>query len=56
MPKNHAAADIFHDCSTSFSFHHNLIIGGDGGWPKENKTAKNAADVGFVAWHEAGGD
>ncbi len=55
MPKNRPATDILRDCFSSFSFHNNVIIGGDGEWPKENKTPKNAGEVGFVSYKEGSG-
>ncbi len=39
---------VLHDCFSTYSFHHNVIIDGGGGWPKDNKTPKNIADVGFT--------
>ena len=41
---------ILHDCFSTYSFHHNVIIDGGGGWPKDNNTPKNIADVGFIAF------
>lgn len=38
----------FHSCFISFGFHHNVIINGGGGWPKDNQTVKRVADVGFA--------
>jgi len=49
MPQRRAPEDIFHDCFAPYSFHHNVIIGGGGGWPKDNKTPGKLADVGFAA-------
>ncbi len=40
---------VFHDCFSSYGFHHNLIIDGGGGWPKDNKTPKNLAEIGISA-------
>ncbi len=48
MPQRKAPDNVFRDCFASYSFHHNVIIGGSGGWPKDNKTAGNLADVSFV--------
>lgn len=55
MPGSKSPETIFHDCFSSYSFHHNLIIDGGGGWPKENKTPKNAADVGFSDYKNGNG-
>jgi hypothetical protein len=56
MPKNRAVEDVLHQCFSSYTFHNNVIIGGGGGWPKDNQTPKKAADVGFVAYRDVGGD
>ncbi len=47
MPDAKPPEAVFHECFSSYSFHNNLIIDGGGGWPKENKTPKNIAEVGF---------
>jgi hypothetical protein len=39
--------DVLRNCFSSYVFHHNVIIGGGGGWPKDNKTAGKLAEVGF---------
>jgi hypothetical protein len=49
MPQRKAPENIFRDCFASYSFHHNVIIGGGGGWPKDNKTPGSLADVGFAS-------
>lgn len=55
--RNRPAESVFRDCFSPFVFQHNLIIGGSGEWPKENKTPKNAAEVGFVSYKDGrGGD
>jgi hypothetical protein len=45
---------VLRSCFASFNFHHNVLIGGGGGWPKENHSAKNIGDVGFA--NPTGGD
>ena len=48
QPQNRSPQDIFSQCFTSSSFQNNVIIGGDGGWPKGNKTPGNIRDLGFA--------
>ena len=31
---------VLRDCFSSFTFQHNVIVGGAGGWPKDNKAVK----------------
>jgi len=52
MPQRNAPGDVFQHCFASYTFHHNVIIGGGGGWPKDNKTAGSLADVGFVNYKD----
>jgi hypothetical protein len=52
MPQRKGPESIFHDCFASYNFHHNVIIGGSGGWPKDNKTTGNLADVEFVNYRD----
>jgi len=47
QPATRTPEDILHDCFSSYVFEHNLIIEGGGGWPKNNRSLKNAAEVGF---------
>ncbi len=54
MPRRSTPEGIFRDCFTTYTFHHNVIIGG-GGWPKDNKTPGKAADVGFVNFKDGSG-
>jgi hypothetical protein len=57
MPQRKSPEIVFHDCFSSYTFHHNVIIGGGGGWPKDNKTPGSLADVGFVSHKNGiGGD
>jgi hypothetical protein len=49
------AEDVLHSCFSSYAFHHNVIIGGGGGWPKDNKTPGNIADVGFTDYKNGNG-
>jgi len=55
MPQGKGAENVFHDCFVSYTFHHNVIIGGGGGWPKDNQTPKSVADVGFVDYKNGNG-
>jgi hypothetical protein len=55
IPGSKAPEAVFHDCFSSYSFHHNLIIEGGGGWPKDNKTPKNPAEMGFSNFKNANG-
>ncbi len=47
-PFGRSAKDLLHDCFSSYTFHHNVIIGPPDDWPKDNKTLKSIADAGFV--------
>jgi hypothetical protein len=55
QPASRSAENVLHDCFSSYSFHHNVIIGSGGGWPKDNKAPKNAADVGFINYSDGNG-
>ena len=55
MPLSRGAERVFHDCFSSYTFHYNLIVGGGGGWPKDNKTPKNVAEVGFSDYKDGNG-
>ena len=54
MPRRSTPEGIFRDCFTTYTFHHNVIIGG-GGWPKDNKTPGKPADVGFTNFKDGVG-
>jgi hypothetical protein len=47
MPGGMTAETILRQCFSSYSFHHNLMIGTGEAWPKDNKTVKSVAEVGF---------
>jgi len=55
VPLVRGVENVLHSCFVSYTFHHNVIIDGDGGWPKDNKTPKNVADVGFVDYKSGNG-
>ena len=55
MPDSKTPEALFHDCFSSYTFHHNLIVGGGGGWPKDNKTPKNIAEIGFSNYKDGNG-
>jgi len=55
MPDSKTPETIFHDCFSSYTFQHNLIVGGGGGWPKNNKTPKNIVEVGFSNYKDGNG-
>jgi len=55
QPKNRPAESVFRDCFSTFTFEHNVIIGGAHEWPKDNQTPKNAAEVGFVNYKDGNG-
>lgn len=46
-PGSRSLEVVLHSCFVSYSFDHNVIIKGGGGWPKENQSAKDAKEVGF---------
>ena len=47
QPARRSLEDILQACFSSYSFHHNVIIGGGEGWPKDNRTASNPDEIGF---------
>jgi hypothetical protein len=47
VPGSKTAETVLRECFSSYSFHHNVIIGADPGWPKDNKIVKSVAEVGF---------
>jgi len=55
MPARKAVDTILHDCFSSYRFDHNVIIGGGGGWPKDNQTPGKIADVGFSNFADGNG-
>ncbi|MGH9496097.1 MAG: hypothetical protein ACRD3B_13950 [Candidatus Sulfotelmatobacter sp.] len=54
QPDINGAAGVLRDCFASFQFDHNVIVGGQKGWPKDNKTPKNATEAGLSSF--ASGD
>jgi hypothetical protein len=42
-----SAETLLRQCFSSLIFHHNVIVGPQDEWPKDNKTLKSVADVGF---------
>jgi hypothetical protein len=52
MPQRKGVEAVFHDCFASYVFRDNVIIGGGSGWPKDNKSPGNAADLGFVNYKD----
>ena len=56
MPQRRTAKSVLHDCFSSYTFHHNLIVDGRAGdWPKDNKAPKNIAEVGFANYKDGNG-
>jgi len=55
LPGTKPAESMFRDCFATYSFDHNVIIGGGRGWPKANPTPKNVAEVGFVSYRQGNG-
>jgi hypothetical protein len=55
MPQGRAPESVFHDCFVPYTFHHNVIIGGGGGWPKDNQTPGSVAEVGFANYKNGNG-
>jgi hypothetical protein len=57
MPQSKPPEAVFRECFSSYGFHHNVIIDGGGGWPKDNKTPKNVDEVAFANFASGrGGD
>jgi hypothetical protein len=54
MPQRKSVDNVLHDCFSTYSVRDNVIVGG-GGWPKDNKTIRNIADVGFVNYKNGNG-
>ena len=48
QPASKSFERVLQDCFSSYTFHHNVLVGGGSGWPKDNKTPGSLADVGFV--------
>jgi len=46
-PFGKSAETLLRECFSSLILHHNVIVGPDDKWPKDNKTVKSVADVGF---------
>jgi len=55
QPQGRGPESVFHDCFASYTFHHNVIIDGGGGWPKDNQTTGNVADLGFANFKDGNG-
>jgi hypothetical protein len=56
MPGSKTAEGVLRDCFSPYSFHHNVIIGiGREDWPKDNKTVKSVAEIGFSNYRDANG-
>jgi hypothetical protein len=55
QPMAKGMENVLHDCFSSYSFHHNVIVDGGGGWPKDNKTPRNIAEVGFANFKNGNG-
>jgi len=55
LPMAKGMRNVLHDCFSSYSFHHNVLVDGGGGWPEDNKTPKNVADVGFANFKNGNG-
>jgi hypothetical protein len=55
LPGTRSAEGVLRDCFSSYSFHHNVIIGADRGWPKDNKIVKSVAEVGFSDYRDGNG-
>jgi hypothetical protein len=53
-PGSRSVEIVLRSCFASYSFHHNVIIDGGGGFPKDNQAAKGAAEMGFLNY--AGGN
>ncbi len=54
QPQRSSPEGIFHDCFASYTFDHNIIVGG-AGWPKDNRTPGKIADLGLVNFNEGNG-
>ena len=55
MPQGKAPETVFQACFAPYTFHHNVIIGGGSGWPKDNQTPGSVADVGFADYKNGNG-
>jgi hypothetical protein len=55
QPQKRSPEDILHSCFSSYTFHHNVIIGGGSGWPKDNKTPGKIEDLGFSNHRDGNG-
>ena len=56
-PEAQGPAGVLKSCFANSTFTHNLIVGGDGGWPPGNIVVRNASAAGIRDFHEGrGGD
>ena len=56
-PEAQGPAGVLKSCFANATFTHNLIVGGDGGWPPGNIVVRNAGAVGIRDFHDGrGGD
>jgi hypothetical protein len=46
---------VLSSCFASYTFDHNALINGGGGWPKGNFSVKNTSDVKFADYREGNG-
>jgi hypothetical protein len=53
-PGSKSVEIVLRSCFASYSFHHNVIVEGGGGFPKDNQAAKGTAEMGFLNF--AGGN
>jgi hypothetical protein len=50
-----APGDVLSNCFASYTFDHNALINGGGGWPKGNFSVKNISDVKFADYRGGNG-
>lgn len=55
QPDRRGPQDILSACFSPYSFDHNALINGGGGWPKGNISLKNIGDVKFTDFHGGNG-
>jgi len=56
-PRKKDIAGILKACFSSYKFEHNIVVGGGGGWPKDNEILGSMSEVGFVHYADGkGGD
>lgn len=55
QPDRQGPGGILANCFSSYTFDHNALVNGGGGWPKGNLSLKNVSDVHFADYRNGNG-